>query len=128
MTRVLLIGLAGGVGSILRYLVSIAGQRWTERLALGNLPLGTLLCNVTGSLAMGFLAAIFVKLGVSENLRAAVLVGLLGGYTTFSSFAYDSWALWAGGQRGWAVLNFVLNNVLALAAVWVGYRLAGRWG
>lgn len=131
--RVLLIAAFGALGSVLRYFVSLAAGQLSAALGRAlraapeiTLPLGTLICNVTGSLAIGCLGYWFAQRNSPENVRAALVVGLLGGYTTFSAFAFDTWTLAQRGQYRLAILNFVLNNILSLLAVWAGYRTTER--
>lgn len=127
--RLALIAVFGAGGSVLRYLVSIAAVKLNSALGrmlrLGpevSLPIGTLICNVSGALAIGALGYWLSERSASENARAALLVGLLGGYTTFSAFAFDTWSLTQRGLWQIAILNLMLNNLGALLAVWVGYR------
>ncbi len=122
MFRLTLIFLAGGCGSVLRY--GLSG--WVQRLG-GNssFPTGTLVVNVVGCVAIGFLAALFTgPMLIREEYRLAILVGLLGGFTTFSTFGYETVALTNSGQWGFAALNVVLSNGLGLAAAWMGARAA----
>ena len=121
MTKLLFIAGGGALGSVLRYLV--AG--WGQRLTPGVFPLGTLLVNVSGCLLIGYLGTLFAGPAViRDEYRLALLVGLLGGFTTFSTFGYESWALLSDREWGLAGANFLLTNVLGLAAVWLGHRLA----
>jgi CrcB protein len=118
------IACGGGAGALARYLLS----GWSQALAPGAFPLGTLVVNVAGCLLIGLLGALMSgPLLVREEIRLAVLVGLLGGFTTFSSFAWESFALLNDGQWAQAGLNVLLSNGLGLAAVWLGYRVAERW-
>jgi len=121
MFKILLIGVGGAGGSILRYLIG----DWIQKATGSSFPLGTLTINVTGCLAIGFLGALFAgPLPVREEYRLAVLVGILGGYTTFSSYGRETMAL-AGDQQWWfAAANLLSSNALGLAAVWVGARLS----
>src|ERR1700736_1324233 len=113
MARLLLVAVFGGLGSVLRYLVS----GWCQRLTSGSFPVGTLAVNVIGCLAIGILGAyVFGPFLVREEYRIAVMVGLLGGFTTFSSFSWETLILLNGGQFALALLNVVLSNVLGLAA------------
>ncbi len=132
--RMLLIAGFGALGSVLRYFVSLAAGHLSGPLGRMlrvapevTLPLGTLICNVTGSLAIGCLGYWFATRNSPENLRAALVVGLLGGYTTFSAFAFDTWTLAQRGQFRLAILNFALNNIFSLLAVWAGYRTTERF-
>ena len=126
MTRLTLIFLAGGTGSLLRYLVG----GWVQKLSGGTFPIGTLTVNVVGCVAIGFLAALFTgPVLVREEYRLAILVGLLGGFTTFSTFGYETVSLGGESQWGMAALNLFLSNGLGLAAAWLGARAAvGLYG
>lgn len=119
--KALLVFLASGVGGVLRYLMSGAVQAWWGP----TFPIGTLAVNVVGCLAMGFLAtALTGPIIVREEYRIAVLVGLLGGFTTFSSFGRETMTLISEGEWTLAGLNVLLSNVLGLAAVWAGAALS----
>jgi fluoride exporter len=119
MIKLLLIAVFGGVGSLLRYLVT----GWCQKLANGSFPLGTLCVNVVGCLLIGLLGALFFgPYLIREEYRLALMVGLLGGFTTFSSFAFETLTLASGGELGLALGNIVLSNVLGLLAAWAGYR------
>lgn len=120
--KLLLITLGGGFGSLLRYL---AGG-WIQRAAGATFPLGTLIVNVTGCFAIGFLNAYFAPRVIREEYRVAILVGILGGYTTFSTFGYETFMSLNDHQFPRAALNVVLSVGLGLPAVWIGYRLAER--
>ena len=92
-------------------------------------PLGITLrqCQVLGCLAMGVLGALFALHRGREEWRLLLLVGLLGGFTTFSSFAFETLGLAEDGSRGRALSNLLLTNALCLLAVWLGYRATQRW-
>jgi len=122
MFRLALIFIAGGCGCLLRY--GLAG--WAQRLGNGSFPVGTLTVNVIGCAALGLLASLFTgPMLIREEYRLAILVGLLGGFTTFSTFGYETITLTNDGQFGIASLNLLLSNGLGLATVWLGARLAG---
>jgi len=124
MLSLLFIACGGGVGAVLRYLV--AG--WGQQLVAGTFPVGTLLVNMTGCLLIGFLGATLAgPVLIREEYRMGLMVGLLGGFTTFSTFGYETLALLDGGDVAMASLNVLLSNALGLAAVWSGYRLAELW-
>lgn len=111
------VALLGGVGANARFLVhSLVASRFGEEL-----PFGTLLINLSGSLLLGLLA------GLSLSGNALVLAGsaTLGSYTTFSTWMLDTWRLGQGGRRGAAVLNVVVSAGLGLGAVALGRVLAG---
>jgi CrcB protein len=120
MAKLMLIAVGGAIGAVLRY--TLAG--WGQRLTQGTFPLGTLVVNVLGCLAIGMFAAAFAeKIQIKEAYRLAILVGLLGGFTTFSTYAFETMALLNDGQRWLALGNALLSNVLGLTAAWIGYRL-----
>ena len=124
MTKLLYIALGGGLGAVLRFAVASGAQRLTA----GTFPIGTLAVNTLGCLAIGLLGTLFTgPLLVREEVRFALLVGLLGGFTTFSTFGFETFALLADGEWGWALANVTLANALGLIAVWSGYRLAVLW-
>lgn len=126
LSKLGLIAVGGAVGSVLRYLVSGLAQRLLERVLSQPLPVGTLAVNTLGSFAIGFLFVALSGLGRAPAHRDLVLIGLIGGFTTFSTFAYEVFTLANDGQRGLAVLNITLNNVLGIVAAAGGYRLAER--
>lgn len=79
--------------------------------------------NVLGCLAIGFLSVRFDQAAVSPHVRMGVLVGLLGGFTTFSTFSLETWGLLEDRQAGWAAINVVGTVLLCLAACWAGRRI-----
>ncbi len=124
MLKLVMIAAGGGVGALLRYAVS----GWVQKLGTGSFPLGILVVNVTGCLVIGLLAARFAGPHlVREEYRLALLVGVLGAFTTFSTFGLDTFSLANEGQVRLAMLNVVLSNVCGLASVWIGYRMGEKW-
>jgi CrcB protein len=122
--KLLLIGVGGGIGSVLRYLVAGWGQSLTD----SAFPLGTLIVNVSGCLLVGFLGALLTgSVLVREEHRIAILIGVLGGYTTFSTFGRETFLLAGDREYMFALLNLLLSNGLGLTAVWLGHRAAERW-
>ncbi len=106
------IALGSALGGVLRFwLGSVMGDR------LGAAFLGTVFVNVTGSFAIGFIAA----LGPIPFTRQLLMIGLLGGYTTFSSFSLQTLELAHEGRWSTAAANIVLSLVLSLGAVWLGH-------
>jgi CrcB protein len=120
--KLVLIAIGGGFGSVMRYVLG----GWVQRLAGIDFPLGTLVINVSGCFAIGFLNAFFTPRLVREEYRIAILVGILGGYTTFSTFGYETFMSLNDRQFARAGFNMLLSVGLGLAAVWIGYRLAER--
>jgi CrcB protein len=125
MVKILMIATGGGAGALLRYL--IAGL--VHKAAGGPLfPYGTLAVNVLGCFVTGLLFAYFSGPHlIRDDIRVALLVGLLGAFTTFSSFSWETLFLVRGGEMRLALANVALTNVLALSAMWFGYRIADKW-
>jgi fluoride exporter len=125
MEKLFYVAVGGGLGSALRYLVS----GWSQRASgSSSFPVGTLVVNVVGCLTIGVLGALFAAPHrVREETRLFLMVGVLGGFTTFSSFAFETFSLADDGQRGRALTNILLSNALCLFAAWLGYRLTQRW-
>ena len=122
MERALWVGVGGFLGTILRYAVGGA----VGRLKAGwSFPIETLLVNVAGCLAIGLLAGVFESRGaVSGTARAFLFIGLLGGFTTFSAFGYETFQLARVGQWQGAALSIGLQLVLGIGAVWAGHAVA----
>ena len=117
------VALGGALGSVARYACSAAAARWLG----AGFPWGTLLVNATGSFAIGLLAALVAADGrplLGSDARAFVLVGVLGGFTTFSSFSLETLALARSGAAGAAALNVAFSVVLCLAGAWLGLSAA----
>jgi CrcB protein len=120
MKVLVFIALGGAVGAILRYGASIGIYSLFGR----GFPYGTLFVNVFGSLLMGVLTVMLLeRLDIGAEWRAAVLVGLLGSFTTFSTFSIETLYLLEQGESMRAVVNMVLSVLLCLVAVWFGVLL-----
>jgi len=121
MQKVFLIGLAGLVGTLGRYALSgVIARRFGE-----TFPTGTLLVNVAGCFLAGFLFYLMQeRFLVSQTMRTVVMIGLLGGFTTFSSFGLQTFTLLKDGELWFAAVNIVGSNLLGLLMVWAGYTLA----
>jgi fluoride exporter len=117
------VALGGALGSVARYGCSGIAARW---LGLG-FPYGTMFVNVSGSFMIGVLGTLALGGGralASTDARAFLIVGLLGGFTTFSSFSLETLNLARAGSLGAAAANIALSLVLCLIAVWLGYASA----
>ena len=115
------VAIGGAIGSILRYLVQVQAAEWFA----SDFPYGTLIVNVLGSLLIGFLSFVLIgRFSVTEEVRVAILVGVLGGFTTFSTFSIETLALVEQGSFIPAMGNIILNIVLCLAACFLGMSLA----
>lgn len=117
MGQVLAIGIGGAIGSLLRFWMS----GWVHALAGRGFPYGTLTVNVLGCLAMGVLFVLLTE-RFSDNavLRAGMLIGVLGGFTTFSSFSIETFNLIEQGAHFKALTNMALSLALCVGATWIG--------
>jgi len=114
--------LGGAFGTGLRYFLSIFVYSIVKQ---PSFPYANLIINVSGSFAIGLLAELFdARWLVSPTWRVAILTGVLGGYTTFSSFSFETYSLLRDGQLGLAVVNASGSVLLGLLAVWLGVRVA----
>lgn len=122
MYKYLLVGIGGLIGSILRYWLS----GWVQQALKTSLyPLGTLTVNLLGCLVIGFLAGLAEQRGVfSPEARAFAFIGVLGGFTTFSTFGNETFGLLQDGQTLPALVNIGLHLVFGIGAVWLGRTLA----
>jgi fluoride exporter len=127
MINVFLIGIGGAFGSVARYLVS----SWVQAMIRNTFfPLGTLTVNVVGCFVIGFLAQLAEARGFfTSEARAFVFIGILGGFTTFSTFGNETYNLAHNGELTSALANIGANVILGLLAVWAGHITASLiWG
>ena len=122
VSQTLLVGAGGFVGAGLRFLVS----GWVYQLVPNaGFPWGTLVVNVIGSLLLGLLGGLAEVRGVlSATTRLFLFIGVLGGFTTFSTLAFETVTLAAGSQMIRAAANIAAHVVLGLFAAWLGFNLA----
>jgi CrcB protein len=121
---ILAIAAGGAAGAVGRYALGGLVQAMTGAV----FPVGTLAVNVLGCLLIGILGAVFAGPHlVGEPWRMALLVGLLGSFTTFSTFGWETFELINDGQVARAGLNVLASVTLGLAAVWLGYRITEHW-
>jgi len=122
LRTLLLIGTGGFIGSILRYLVSGSAQQLSKSI---QFPVGTLTVNLIGCALVGLLAELADQRGVlPAETRAFLIVGILGGFTTFSAFGNETMNLLRDGELWLAFGNIIGHTVLGLGAVWLGYSTA----
>ena len=116
-SQVLAVAVGGAVGSVLRFGLS----NWVHSFVSRGFPYGTLVVNVLGCLAMGLLFVwFFERMADAAIWRVGVLIGVLGGFTTFSAFSIETITLLNDGFYARAVSNVVASVALCLAATWIG--------
>lgn len=124
MHNLLLIGLGGFMGALLRYSVSGLIQSWSKSMTF---PYGTLVVNLLGCLLIGALSQVAEARGVlSTEARSFIFIGLLGAFTTFSTFGNDTVSLFRDGKDLLSFVNIGLHLVLGLSAVWLGQSLVSQ--
>ena len=125
MANLVLVGIGGALGSMARHGVGFAIARVSPARII---PYATMTVNLTGCLAIGVLAGLVAsqRLTMTPALRAFVFVGVLGGFTTFSSFGLDTFTLAHGGRGGAAALNVAIQVVAGCALVAAGYAAGAR--
>ena len=121
LQRLFIIGISGLVGTLCRYgLSELVARRFGE-----SFPVGTLIVNLVGCFLAGvFFYSLNERALASELVRSAVMIGFLGGFTTFSAFALQSFNLGRDGQLSFALLYVLLSNLIGFAFVWLGYTLS----
>jgi len=121
MSQVIAIAVGGALGSVMRYGLST----WVHSFAGRGFPYGTLAVNVLGCLAMGVLFVLLVeRMGASAVWRAGLLIGVLGGFTTFSTFSIETFNLIEQGAMTKAAGNIAASLILCVGATWFGVILA----
>jgi len=121
MQNVIAIAIGGAVGAVMRYWVSNGVYNIMGR----DFPYGTLVVNVLGSFVMGILYVYLIeRLAETSLLRAALIIGLLGAFTTFSTFSIETLQLIENGEYIKMALNIILSVVVCLIAVWLGVIMA----
>jgi fluoride exporter len=121
-TTCLFVVIGGAIGTLARYLISVAALPFSQ-----NLPWGTIWINIIGSFVIGLFGTLTLAHGrfpVSENARLFVMVGLCGGFTTFSSFSLQTLDLMRSGATVRAAINVIASVVLCIAAVAAGHLIA----
>ena len=120
MQSILAVALGGAFGSVLRYLLN----NGITALAKTSFPVGIMVINILGSLVMGVLIALFAEqVQASQTMRSFLIVGILGGFTTFSTFSADSVLLWQRGEMIQAVAYAGGSVILSIAALLLGMML-----
>jgi CrcB protein len=120
----LIVFIGSGLGGVLRHLVGLAALR----LLGPNFPYGTLAINVVGSALMGLVVGMFAaRASTSLELRLLLTTGLIGGFTTWSTFSLDAVSLWQRGEAGAAAAYVAASFLLSVAALLGALALARHW-
>ncbi|MBD48596.1 MAG: fluoride efflux transporter CrcB [Dehalococcoidia bacterium] len=124
MLTVIFIGIGGFLGSIFRYGLT----KWVDELTKHqSFPSGTVAVNVLGCLVIGVAIAFFESRQIlNSNLRSLIIIGILGGFTTFSTFSLQNFELMKNGESLAALANIGLSVCLGLTAVYVGYSITSK--
>ncbi len=124
LKQLILVGLGGGIGSVFRYLTSLA----TAKYLIGQFPIATFLANIFGCLILGFCVSLFSKNpDDSENLRLLFITGFCGGYTTFSTFAFENVQFLQQENYGLLVTYTLASILVGLAAIFIGISFGKYW-
>lgn len=122
-SKILAVGMGGFLGAVSRYWISGLAQRMSDKFHYGTLSV-----NLLGSFALGLLATLFLeKIVVSQELRLFLFVGLLGAFTTYSTFSFETMNLMRSSEWTLAGVNILTNVVGTLIAVWTGVYIAKLW-
>ena len=124
MTKILMLLLGGGAGAVARY--SLAG--FVSNIFPGLFPAGTMLVNLSGSFLIGFLWGLTEIFNISPNIRTFIFIGFLGSFTTFSTFALESFSLVRDNEKYFALINILLSNAGAIILVFLGFFIAKAIG
>ncbi len=116
MSKLLLVGIGGFIGACLRYIISGIAYKYLG----SNFPWGTLLVNLIGAFAIGFFWQSFENIISSTNLNLFILIGMVGAFTTFSTYSLETINLLKNNDITFALLNILATNILSLVFVFVG--------
>jgi len=120
LKQIIFVGLGGGAGSIIRYLISVSTNKYFDF----KFPIHTITVNILGSLLIGLTLGYLQKTGnVESSLKYLIAIGFCGGFTTFSSFAFENMNLFNGNNTWTALIYISLSLIFCLLAVVAGLQL-----
>ncbi len=114
--KIIYIGLGGFIGAVLRYWIS----GWVYHLVGTDFPYGTLAVNIAGAFLLGLFMGVALHSSINTALRNVIAIGMLGAFTTFSTFSYETLQLLQHGELWRGTLNIIISVVAGLVAVWLG--------
>ena len=120
MLKITLLLTGGAIGTLARYGLSGLTHKFFE----GTFPLGTLIVNLSGSFLIGLIWGLWEIDNMQTNMRTFIFIGILGGFTTFSSYALETLNLFKEGEKNLALINILANNILGLFLVFLGFVAA----
>ncbi len=120
MLKLLFIALGGAAGTLLRYGISGISYGFSD----GVFPFGTLVVNLSGAFTIGFLWGLFEGSNISSTVRTPIFVGILGGYTTFSTYALESFNLIRNKEYKIALINILASNIFGISLVFTGFIIS----
>lgn len=120
MTKIILLLVGGAIGTLARYALSGLTRYHLD----GTFPYGTLAVNLIGSLVIGLIWGLWETTNISINIRTFMFIGILGGFTTFSTYALETINLFRYGEEKMAVINILANNILGLLLMFLGFIAA----
>ncbi len=118
--KLLAVAVGGSIGAVLRYLIILIYYRSTSN----NFPWATLAINLAGSFIIGLLWGVFDKIYVSPGVRLFLFVGILGSFTTYSTFAFDVFSLGKDGSIKNMIMYILATNIFGIALAFIGYYLS----
>lgn len=120
IVKILLLLAGGAIGTVSRYAVSGLTHKYYD----GTFPLGTLMVNLLGSLVIGLLWGIWETANISSQMRTFIFIGILGGFTTFSTYSLETLNMFREGEVKMAIVNVLANNILGILMVFAGFFAA----